>query len=273
MAERWIEANGLQLRYDFTKGRRAPIVLIHEMGGTLESWDDVVLPLSEFASVLRYDQRGVGLSEKVPGPVTVDQLAGDLVNLLDALSIKEPVAVVGNAVGASVAAAFSALHPDRVSALVMLAPATGLSTEKREVALRRIEAIELQGVRAAFAGGDSEVPPRFATLRLSSDPMGLCAMWRMLADLDMTRLLPQIACPTLVAHAMRDTSRTEQEIARVAGMIPGARMISINTTHYMAMETPRLVCRTVTSFLDGASSQQTAIGARCRAGGWIETQR
>lgn len=250
MAERWIEANGLQLRYDFTRGRRAPIVLIHEMGGTLESWDDVVLPLSEFASVLRYDQRGVGLSEKVPGPVTIDQLAGDLVNLLDALSVKEPVAVVGNAVGASVAAAFCALHPHRVAALVMLAPATGLSADRREAALRRIEAIERRGVRAAFADGGSDVPPRFAMLRLASDPMGLCTMWRMLADLDMTGLLPRIACPTLVAHAARDVSRTEQDIERVAGMISGARMISIDTTHYMAMETPRLVCRTITAFLD-----------------------
>ncbi|PLP55843.1 hypothetical protein CYK37_28805 [Mesorhizobium loti] len=250
MVGRWIEADGLQLRYDFTKGRRAPIVLIHEMGGTLESWDDVVLPLSEFASVLRYDQRGVGLSEKVPGPVTVDQLAGDLAALLDVLSIGEPVAVVGNAVGASVAAAFCALYPDRAAALVMLAPATGLSAERRESALRRIEAIERSGVRAAFADGGTDVPPRFAVLRLASDPMGLCAMWRMLADLDMTRLLPQIACPALVAHATRDTSRSERDITRVAGMIPGAVMTSINTTHYMAMETPRLVCRTVTSFLD-----------------------
>ena len=253
MVGRWVEANGLQLRYDFTKGRRAPIVLIHEMGGTLESWDDVVLPLSEFASVLRYDQRGVGLSEKMPGPVTVEQLAGDLAGLLDALSIREPVAVVGNAVGASVAAAFSALHPERTAALVMLAPATGLSAGRREAALRRIETIERQGVRAAFAGDGSEVPPRFETLRLASDPMGLCAMWRMLADLDMTRLLSRIACPALVAHAVRDTSRTEQDIARVAGMIPGARMTSINTTHYMAMETPRLVCRTVTAFLEECS--------------------
>ncbi|HEV2507858.1 MAG TPA: alpha/beta fold hydrolase [Mesorhizobium sp.] len=255
MAGRWIEAGGLQLRYDFDKGRRAPIVLIHEMGGTLESWDDVVLPLSEFASVLRYDQRGVGLSEKVPGLVTIDQLAGDLVKLLDALSIEEPVAVVGNAVGASVAAAFSALHPERAAALVMLAPATGLSGDRREAALRRIETIELRGVRAAFAGGGFDVPPRFATLRLASDPMGLCAMWRMLADLDMTGLLPRIVCPTLVAHAKRDTSRTEQDIARVAGMIPGACMASLNTTHYMAMETPRLVCRTVTSFLEECGFQ------------------
>ncbi len=255
MAGRWIEANGLQLRYDFTKGRRAPIVLIHEMGGTLESWDEVVLPLSEFASVLRYDQRGVGLSEKVPGPVTVEQLADDLASLLEALSIREPVAVVGNAVGASVAAAFAALHPDRVAALVMLAPATSMSAERREAALRRIEATERHGVRAAFADGSSDVPVRFATLRLASDPMGLCAIWRMLVELDMTLLLPRIACPTLVAHAARDTSRSEQDIARVAEMIPGARMTSINTTHYMALETPRLVCRTVISFLEECGFQ------------------
>lgn len=250
MATRWAEANGIQLRYDFTEGPRAPIVLIHEMGGTLESWDDVVPPLSAFASVLRYDQRGVGLSEKAPGPVAIDQLAGDLAALLDALSVTRPVAIVGTAVGASIAAAFAALHPDRAAALVMLAPAKGLAGDRRAAALRRIEAIEQGGLRQAFADGSSTVPPRFATLRLASDPMGLCAIWRMLVDLDMGELLPRIACPTLVAAATRDTARTPQDMARVAGAIPGARMASLDTTHYMAMETPDLVCRTIAAFLE-----------------------
>ncbi|WP_274628197.1 alpha/beta fold hydrolase [Arvimicrobium flavum] len=249
MTARWIEANGVQLRYDLTTGPRLTVVLIHEMGGTLESWDDVVGPLSEFASVLRYDQRGVGLSEKVPGPVTIEQLAADLAGLLDALGIRQPVAVAGVAVGAAVAAAFAALYPSRIAALLMLAPATDLRGAKRVAALRRIEAIERAGVRAAFADAPSNAPARFAVLRLTSDPMGLCAIWRMLADLEMSHLFSRIACPTLVAAAMRDAARPPEHVSDVADRIPGARLIAIDTTHYMAIETPQLVERTIVGFL------------------------
>lgn len=249
MAARWIEANGIQLRYEYSRGPHRTIVLIHEMGGTLESWDDIVGPLSEFASVLRYDQRGVGLSEKVPGPVTVEQLAGDLANLLDALAIDGPVAVVGTAVGAAVAAAFAAMYPERTAALLMLAPALGLSGDRRAAAISRIEAIERDGVRAAFATVQSDVPPKFATLRLASDPMGLCAIWRMLADLDMDHMLQGIACPTLVAAAIRDTARPPEYVVHVAAKIPGSRTVSLDTTHYMAIETPKLVHQTIVMFL------------------------
>ncbi|WP_448956323.1 alpha/beta fold hydrolase [Labrys neptuniae] len=249
MTTRWIEANGIQLRYELKQGPDAPLVLIHEMGGMLESWDDVAPILSKSGAILRYDLRGVGLSETVPGPVTVEGLADDLAGLLDGLSIGRPVAVAGTAVGAAVAAVFAARHPERAGALIMLAPALDLKGARREAALRRIEAIEKTGVRQAFAVDGFTVPPRFAALRLASDPIGLGALWRMLADLEIGAMLPAIACPTLVATAARDTARPPQEIARIAAAIPGARMIALDASHFMAMENPELVSATIHGFL------------------------
>jgi len=63
----FIEVNGTALRYDLTGSGASTLVLIHEMGGTLESWDMVLPMLSAKRRILRYDTRGAGLSQKVRG--------------------------------------------------------------------------------------------------------------------------------------------------------------------------------------------------------------
>src|SRR5437773_12566776 len=63
----FIEANGVGLRYELTGNGNRTLVLIHEMGGSLESWDEVAPRLAAGRRVLPYDTRGAGLSEKVRG--------------------------------------------------------------------------------------------------------------------------------------------------------------------------------------------------------------
>src|SRR6266571_3029138 len=92
----FIEVNGTALRYD-VRGGGATLVLIHEMGGTLESWDLVVPLLSGTRRVLRYDTRGAGLSQKIRGPLAIDTMVDDLIALLDALGISYPVELRGDA--------------------------------------------------------------------------------------------------------------------------------------------------------------------------------
>ena len=60
-------------------------MLLHELGGTLDSWDAVAPGLSENFRVLRYDQRGAGLSEKVREQYTNDTLVDDLEGVLKEL--------------------------------------------------------------------------------------------------------------------------------------------------------------------------------------------
>ena len=62
----FIEVNGVSLRY-IVEGVGKPIVLIHEMGGTLESWGLVAPLLASHRKVIRYDTRGAGFSEKIRG--------------------------------------------------------------------------------------------------------------------------------------------------------------------------------------------------------------
>ena len=205
--------------------------------------------LAPCASVLRYDQRGAGLSEKPPGPYDIAQAADDLAALLAALAITGPVAVAGAAVGAAVAAAFAARHPRTVAALALLAPATVLDETKRARTGQRIAAIERLGIRQAFADEAGEPRSRYEELRLAADPAGLAATWRILAGLDLDADLAAIHCPTLVVAGRRDAARPPAHVAGVAARISGAEFLVLETGHVMAIETPELVAATLRDFL------------------------
>ncbi|MCV9938817.1 alpha/beta hydrolase [Boseaceae bacterium BT-24-1] len=250
MPNRWIEANGIQLRYELTPGASGTVVLLHEMGGMLESWDAVVPLLAPVASVLRYDQRGAGLSEKPPGPYSVGQAADDLAALLSALAVAEPVAVIGAAVGAAVAVAFAARHPQAIAALALLAPATVLGEANRARTEQRIAAIELLGIRQAFVDEAAKPRSRYEELRLAADPAGLAATWRMLAGLDLDTYLAAIRCPTLVVAGRHDAARPSDHVAGVAAKIEEAEFVVLETGHVMAIDTPGLVATSLLDFLD-----------------------
>lgn len=56
----FVEVNGTALRYELSGSGASTLVLIHEMGGTLESWDVVAMLLVPKRRILRYDTRGAG---------------------------------------------------------------------------------------------------------------------------------------------------------------------------------------------------------------------
>jgi len=99
----FVEVNGTALRYEMFGGGASTLVLIHEMGGTLESWDFVAPQFSAKRNILRYDTRGAGLSQKVRGALTIDTMADDLMSLMDVLGIAGKVALAGVAVGGAIA--------------------------------------------------------------------------------------------------------------------------------------------------------------------------
>src|SRR5262245_15069423 len=121
MTAQWAEVNGVSLRYELSGAGDDVLVLIHEMGGTLESFDWVLPALSQSRRVLRYDLRGSGLSEKVRGETAMADLVADLAALLDRLGLGCPVMLAGCAIGAAVALCFAAAHPRRVRSLVAMA--------------------------------------------------------------------------------------------------------------------------------------------------------
>src|SRR5262245_58436267 len=117
----WIEANGASLRYELSGSGKQTLVLVHEAGGCLESYEDALPGLEKDFRVLRYDQRGFGMSEKVR-ELTFETVVTDLAALLDALKITSPVHMAGCAMGADFSVGFAARHPKRVAKLAIASP-------------------------------------------------------------------------------------------------------------------------------------------------------
>jgi pimeloyl-ACP methyl ester carboxylesterase len=254
----WKDVNDASLHYRL-EGEGPPLVLMHEMGGCLESWSHVV-PLLRGRRLLRYDQRGAGLSQKISGTLSMDDSVADLAALLDALGIEGKVSVAGCAVGGAVSLAFAARHPDRVAAVVAMAPATYVPPERRQGLHDLAEQLEREGVRPrALERLDHSFPPRFRGadrrledylgIALANDPRSFAAVQRMLAGLDLWAELPRIACPTLILAGEADATRPPEMVAKVAAVIPGAVFRTVVSGHSMPMLTPELVAREINGFL------------------------
>jgi 3-oxoadipate enol-lactonase len=260
----FIEANGVSLRYAM-EGSGKPIVLIHEMGGTMESWGLVAPLLSGKRRVVRYDTRGAGFSEKIRGSLTIDTMTDDLIALLDRLGISEKVALAGTAVGGAIALHTSFRFPDRVAAVVVTSPATFMPPENRAATLARVDDFERNGVRVAFEATAANGYPeerrgdraRFETWRarwLANDPASFAAVYRMLAGMDLSPKLPSIKCPVLVIGGEFDRGRPPSRVEPIAKAIPGAQFKVLATGHYAGWQTPELVATEIGAFLDGVGA-------------------
>ena len=255
----FVELDGVTLRYELSgKGDRT-LVLVHEMGGALESWDDVAPRFAKSRRVLRYDTRGAGMSQKVRGALGIDTMAGDIAALLDHAGIAGKVALAGVAVGGAIALYFAARYPERTSAVAVGSPATGIEPDRRAAVLERVARLEAAGMAFAVADsmqngygpelrGDLKRFERYRARWLGNDPASYATIYRMLAATEMQDELTGLRCPVLVIGATFDRTRPPATAKAVADVIPGARYIELATGHYMAAQTPDLIFDCVDEF-------------------------
>ena len=252
----WIEANGASLRYALSGSGSKTLVLMHEAGGCLESYDDAVPALDKDFRVLRYDQRGFGFSEKVR-ELTFDGVVADLAALLDALNLASPVYLAGCAMGADYSVGFAARHPDRVEKLLLASPYIGSNVARSPHSLKRAALVEREGIRSAMQAShersypehlralDRERFERYQARWVCNTPASFAAQARMMQNVDLTPEYPMINAPTLVIGAKHDTQRPPEVAQRVAEAIAGAKYLLADTGHFMNVETPELFAETV----------------------------
>jgi pimeloyl-ACP methyl ester carboxylesterase len=121
--EKTIEGPNGKLQLSMTDGGDAePIVFLHSDGGTLHHWDEVRVALDPRHPTLALDRRGHGRSEVLSnGSFAPADAASDVLAAADAAGFHRFV-LVGHSGGALVAFASAALHPERVSGLVLVDP-------------------------------------------------------------------------------------------------------------------------------------------------------
>ena len=122
--------SGLSVHYQQV-GQGPDVVMVHGITGNLAVWHLHIVPaLCDRYRTLTYDLRGHGYSGTPPDGYSPDDMATDLLGLLDGLDIERPV-VVGHSYGADIALYFAARHPDRLREVIAIEAALPAMEEVR----------------------------------------------------------------------------------------------------------------------------------------------
>jgi len=244
-------------RADGAAGKPA-LLFANSLGSDLRIWDDVAARLAGRYYLIRYDLRGHGLSEAPPPPYAVVDLAGDVVAILDRLSISRAI-VCGVSVGGLIAQAVALNHPGRVSALVLCD--TGAKIATAEAWQQRIDKVRAEGVDSLlqmtmerwFSAGfrarcPADVRGYALMLRQSSADgyIGVCAALR---DTDFRSAVVGIKQPTLVLCGAEDIATPPEMGRELSRLIPRAHFSLIeNAAHLPGVEQPDAVAQSMMQF-------------------------
>ena len=114
---------GVSLYYE-THGQGDPLVLIPSTGFSAEAWKPSQMPLARSTQLIIHDPRGCGRSTATQQVYTINQMANDVVALLDHLGIKN-AHFVGHSMGGRIALELALNFPGRVKSLIMAASGSG----------------------------------------------------------------------------------------------------------------------------------------------------
>jgi 3-oxoadipate enol-lactonase len=257
-------ANGISIHYRLAGDRGPAVVLLHEMGGTLDSWDDIVPGLSGTFRVLRYDQRGAGLSEKVRQPFSNETLVDDLEAVVAGLKLEPPYHFVTVAASTAQALLLMERHPSWIGSFVFCNPLAGVDPSRAGALDERAAFAEREGMRAALSitldkSWPSDIGNRsgyeaYRGRYLANDPVCFAAMNRALARTNMTHLVKTIACPTMIVAGRFDQVRPAAGSEQMARDISGARFELIDAVHMMPAQAPGPLLALLQDFLAKAAA-------------------
>ena len=119
-----VKINGYDVEYEIVGEGKHTVLL--EAGGSagLSDWDAIFQKLTKQAKIIRYSRIGNGGSEKIKKNYSSEEYAQEANLVLDALNIKESVVYIAHSYGAYVARRFASMYPERVSALMLIEPAS-----------------------------------------------------------------------------------------------------------------------------------------------------
>jgi pimeloyl-ACP methyl ester carboxylesterase len=221
-------------------------------------WPDLRLfweRLADEFTVVRYDGRGMGLSDRYTGEFTEDTRQLDLDAVLTAVGAG-PAALLGISEGGWTAATYALDHPDRISRLILYGSycrgaqaRPGYDREEDDALITLIRkgwGRDTPAFRQVFTSqffrpdADASLIAHFNELqRLSADPETAARYWTSVHSRgDGRALFQRITIPTLVVHGRDDLAVSADEGRLLASIIPGAQLVLLPSgAHYFPTDT------------------------------------
>jgi pimeloyl-ACP methyl ester carboxylesterase/tetratricopeptide (TPR) repeat protein len=247
-----------------------------EFDGNSPVWRHWIRELSRDHMLVRYDERGCGLSDRPVEEFSLDAWVRDLEAVVDALEL-ERFPLLGISQGGPIAIAYAARHPERVSRLILCGSyARGRShrnlsdreREERELMLRMITVgwgQDHDAFRQVFTSlfipdGTPEQARWFNELqRVSTSAENAARMVATFDSLDVRAQAPGLDTPALVLHATGDLRVPFEEGRLLASLLPGARFVPLDGRNHILLESdpawPRFL-REVRDFLGVAEARR-----------------
>ena len=250
--------DGVRIAYA-SSGQGSPLLKVANWLSHLEFdwespvWRPLLTELSRDHTLIRYDERGCGLSDWNVSDLSFDAWVRDLESVVEATGV-DRFPLLGLSQGASIAVAYAVRHPERVTHLILHGGyARGRlkrspSQQQRDEAETMNKLAELgwgqenPAFRQFFTtqfipGGSPEQHHWFNELeRISTSPVNAGRFMRVFNDIDVVDLLPRVTCPTLVLHSSRDARVPFDEGRLIAGLIPGARFVPLEGANHLLLD-------------------------------------
>ena len=257
-----IRANGIQMNYELTGKKDAPVVLLsHSLGSSLLMWNPQRKALESQFRVLCYDIRGHGKTEAPPGAYTLELLGEDAIALLDILEI-ERVHWVGLSMGGMIGQSVALNYPRRLTSLTLCDTSAAIAPEAQPIWQERIDAVREKGVASQLEPTmERWFTPTFLNLNphmlgvirkefLATPAQGYLGCIYAIRKLNYLDRLSEIKVPTLIMVGEDDPGTPVAASEAMHQRIPASKLVIIKSARHLSnVEQPEIFNTTLLTFL------------------------
>jgi pimeloyl-ACP methyl ester carboxylesterase/DNA-binding CsgD family transcriptional regulator len=215
-------------------------------------WRHWVRELSRSHALVRYDERGCGLSDRqFDGTPTLDTYVGDLAAVVDAAGL-ERFTLLGVSGGGPTVIAYAARNPERVSRLVLYGTWARGRYLRDDAEIERAQ-LQTQLIRVGWGGTVPAFRQVFSSLyipsageeqkrwydelqQVSSSGETAARLWESRNRTDITETARSVRQPALVLHARDDRAVPYEEGRRLASLLPDARFVTLESDNHVLQE-------------------------------------
>jgi pimeloyl-ACP methyl ester carboxylesterase len=215
-------------------------------------WRHWMVALSRRHRLIRYDERGCGLSDWDIAPPTFDSWVHDLETVVDEVGL-ERFPLLGISQGSAVAVAYAARHPERISRLVLYGGyAQGRLVRARDDEERRIHQLQVDLVRLGWGRDEPSFRQVFTSQfmpeasrelwdafnelqRKTTSPANAAQVLDLTGPVDVVDQARRITAPTLVLHARHDRRPPFSQGRLLASLIPNSRFVALESCNHILL--------------------------------------